>query len=76
MDLYSVSHNKKQGVEGQQAFAFSVAEHTKPGFKRNGNSRPKVFCKKVFLEISEHSQENTCARVSFSKKLQADLKFY
>ena len=32
MDLYSVSHNKKQEVEGQQAFAFSVTEHTKPGF--------------------------------------------
>ena len=27
--------------------------------------------KKVFLEISQHSQENTCARASFLKKLQA-----
>ena len=27
--------------------------------------------KKVFLEISQNSQENTCARVSFSIKLQA-----
>ena len=27
--------------------------------------------KKVFLEISENSQENTCARVSFLEKLQA-----
>ena len=27
--------------------------------------------KKVFLEISEKSQENTCARVSFLIKLQA-----
>ena len=27
--------------------------------------------KKVFLEISQHSQENTCARVSFLIKLQA-----
>ena len=24
-----------------------------------------MFCKKVFLEISQNSQENTCARVSF-----------
>ena len=24
-----------------------------------------VLCKKVFLEISQNSQENTCARVSF-----------
>ena len=27
--------------------------------------------KKVFLEISQNSQENTCARVSFLIKLQA-----
>ena len=27
--------------------------------------------KKVFLEILQNSQENTCARVSFSIKLQA-----
>ena len=27
--------------------------------------------KKVFLKISQNSQENTCARVSFSIKLQA-----
>ena len=33
--------------------------------------------KKVFLEISQNSQENTCARVSFLVKLQASsLQFY
>ena len=30
-----------------------------------------VLCKKVFLEISQNSQENTCDRVSFLIKLQA-----
>ena len=30
-----------------------------------------VLCKKVFLEISQNSQENACVRVSFFKKLQA-----
>ena len=30
-----------------------------------------VLCKKVFLEISQNSQENTCVRVSFLIKLQA-----
>ena len=25
----------------------------------------ELFCKKVFLKISQNSQENTCARVSF-----------
>ena len=29
------------------------------------SSRPEVVCKKVFLEISQNSQENSCARVSF-----------
>ena len=29
-----------------------------------------MFCKKVYLEISQNSQENTCSRVSFSIKLQ------
>ena len=33
-------------------------------------SRPEVFCKKMFLEISHNSQENTCSRVSFLLKLQ------
>ena len=33
--------------------------------------------KKVFLETSQHSQENTCARVSFLIKLQASaLQIY
>ena len=30
-----------------------------------------VLWKNVFLEISQNSQENTCARVSFLKKLQS-----
>ena len=33
---------------------------------------PEVFCKnKVFLEISQNSQENTCARDSVLIKFQA-----
>ena len=31
---------------------------------------PGCFIKKVFLEISHNSQENTCARVSLLTKLQ------
>ena len=30
-----------------------------------------VLCKKVFLKISQNSQENTCARASFVIKFQA-----
>ena len=32
-------------------------------------SRPEVFFKKMFLEISQNSQESTCARASFLIKL-------
>ena len=35
------------------------------------SSRSDVFCKKVFLEISQNSHENTCARVSILIDLQA-----
>ena len=32
---------------------------------RWSSSRAEVFCKKVFLKISQNSQENTCAGVSY-----------
>ena len=32
---------------------------------------PEVFCKKVFLKMSQNSLESTCARVSFLIKLQS-----
>ena len=35
------------------------------------SSGPEVLCEKVFLEISQNWQENTCARVSYLIKLQA-----
>ena len=31
---------------------------------------PEVFCKKMFLKVSQNSLENTCARVYFLIKLQ------
>ena len=34
------------------------------------SSHQRCFIKKVFLEISQNSQENTCLRVSFLMKLQ------
>ena len=39
--------------------------------------RKKVFYKKEFFNISQNSQENTCARASFLVKLYAwGLKLY
>ena len=37
----------------------------------NRSSRPEAFCKKMFLKISQNSQENICARYSFLIKLHA-----
>ena len=36
----------------------------------------RCYVKKVFLEISQNSQENTYARVSFLIKLPANLQIY
>ena len=35
-----------------------------PAVGHERSSRPEVFCKKVFLEILQNSQENTCVRDS------------
>ena len=35
-----------------------------------------ALCEKVFLEISQNSQENTCARASFLIKLQASASYF
>ena len=41
------------------------------GNKNDRSSRPEVFCKKVFLEMPQNSQENTCAKVSFLIRAEA-----
>ena len=48
-----------------------IASIEKPDKKDIVSSHPEVFCKKVFLEISQNSQENKCARGSFLIMLQA-----
>ena len=40
----------------------------------NKSNRPDVFFKKGFLEISQISQESTCARVSFFNKVPNFIK--
>ena len=42
---------------------------------RNRSSRPKCSVKNVFLEISQNSQENNCARVCLLVKLQGSGVF-
>ena len=39
--------------------------------KKRGSLHHRCSIKKVFLEISQNSEESTCARVAFLMKLQA-----
>ena len=56
----------KKSVAYKKTGSFLSLVHTSAG-----SSRPEVFWKKVFLELSQNSQENTCAGASFLIKLQA-----
>ena len=49
---------------------------SKTPWKNDKNSHPYVFCENLFLKISQNSQENTCARVSFLIKLLASATLY
>ena len=46
-----------------------VYENKKSECQIYRSSRTEVFCKNVCLEISQNSQEKTCARVSFFNKV-------
>ena len=71
----------KKGVSGLKQKWFKKIYRTPPvaGFENKNCLLPyktetvarRCSVKKVFLEISQHSQESTCARVSFLIKLQA-----
>ena len=51
--------------------AYNYQTFTWSDISRSSHWRCSI--KKVFLEVSQNSQENTCARVSFLIKLQASL---
>ena len=53
---------------------FVVTSYTKASFIGSvfRSSRPEVFTPSVLLKISQNSQKNTCAWVSFLIKFQAD----
>ena len=58
---------------------YSLTPEGSAGYRKNPfrGSSAEVFCKKMFLEISQNSQKNTCARDSFLIKLQASgLQLY
>ena len=71
----SYSENKKKTVTSRQEGEYEMLNRcTKLKFTKAATRT--VLYKKVFLEISQNSQENTSARASFLIKLQAlDLNF-
>ena len=46
-----------------------ILQNTNKQFQKQAT---EVFCKKMFLEISQNSLENICTRASFLIKLQAE----
>ena len=70
--MQSASLRKKGPFQGD--FFLEVEEANQ--WKVIRSSRPEVFRKKVLLEISQNSQGNTCARVSFLIQLQASASTF
>ena len=75
---YEFSISKKTNIH--QTLKFLILQYFCTSYKYNWstrNSHRRCSIKKVFLEISQNSQENTCARVSFLIKLQTwSLQLY
>ena len=42
---------------------------------KSRSSRPKVFCKKMLLKVSQNSQKSSCARVSFARVSLRNIRF-
>ena len=58
------------------AKTFDNGKYKKHSTNKIRSSRPEVFSNNVFVNISQKSQESTCARVSFVIKLQpSGLRF-
>ena len=64
-DLFRYSHHRKYPTSCKQAL------NLRRSWVQTEAVVQRCSVKKVFLEISINSQENTCARVSFLIKLQA-----
>ena len=62
-------HQLSNGMIQESLSVGCLEETSKEG--KNRSSCAELFVKKVFLEISQNSQENTCDRVSFLIRLQA-----
>ena len=64
--IWSIRNQKFQNFKDVGSFIMLLTEAATEG----------VLWKKMFLEILQNSQENTCARASFLIKLQDFLQLY
>ena len=64
--IWSIRNQKFQKFKDVGSFIMLLTEAATEG----------VLWKKMFLEILQNSQENTCARASFLIKLQDFLQLY
>ena len=71
------NYNTREKGPVEKNFGYLLLEKLKNCILNTEVVAWRCSVKKVFLEISENSQENTCARVSFLIKLQAsDQQLY
>ena len=65
-EMCAVKHYSSTQVSSKVIVRYVMDDHFQ--YIKNGNPQAVVrrcSVKKAFLEISQHSQENTCVRVSF-----------
>ena len=67
MDTFTLVRNRLEKQDAGFHEAFPIVKRVAIAFR---SSHQGCSMKKVSLEISQNSLENTCARVSFSIKLQ------
>ena len=69
--LLGVKFDKKLTSDNHISDIYQKAGRKISALARQKQSSRGALCKNVFLEISQNSQENTCAIISFLIKLQA-----
>ena len=72
-EMCAVKHYSSTQVSSKVIVRYVMDDHFQ--YIKNGNPQAVVrrcSVKKTFLEISQHSQENTCVRVSFPIKFKVE----
>ena len=67
-------HKEQKQISGPKSFTTKLKFNSELSYLHLEAATRGVLLEKVFLEISQNSYKNTCARVSFLIKLQAFKK--